>query len=144
MFGVFGSGEYRLQPIYVDDLAALAVEHGVRRDNVTIDAIGPETVTYRELVIVIGEAIGKKRPVISVPPAVGYLAGWILGKCVGDVMITREEIKGLMADLLQVNSRPTGITRLSDWIREHADSLGREYTSELARRIDRTAEYQGN
>ena len=144
VFGVFGSGEYRLQPIYVDDLAALAVEHGVRRDNVTIDAIGPETVTYRELVIVIGEAIGKKRPVISVPPAVGYLAGWILGKCVGDVMITREEIKGLMADLLQVNSRPTGITRLSDWIREHADSLGREYTSELARRIDRTAEYQGN
>ena len=59
-------------------------------------------------------------------------------------MITREEIKGLMADLLQVNSRPTGITRLSDWIREHADSLGREYTSELARRIDRTVEYESN
>ncbi|MDP6546982.1 MAG: NAD(P)H-binding protein [Phycisphaerae bacterium] len=143
-FGVFGSGEYRLQPIYVDDLAALAVEQGAKRDNVTIDAIGPETFTYRRLVEVIGEAIGKKRRVISVPPAIGYLAGWILGKCVGDVMITREEVKGLMADLLHVDSQPAGTTRLTDWIRAHADSLGRKYTSELARRIDRTVEYQGN
>ena len=142
VFGVFGSGRYRLQPIHVDDLAALAVEQGAKRDNVIIDAIGPETFTYRELATVIGEAIGKKRPVISVPPTVGYLAGWILGKCVGDVMITREEIKGLMADLLHVDSPLAGTTRLTDWIQEHADSLGRKYASELARRKDRTAEYQ--
>ena len=144
VFGVFGNGEYRLQPIHVDDLAALAVEQGAKRDDVTIDAIGPETFTYRELVRVIGETIGKKRPVISVPPTVGYLAGWILGKFVGDVMITREEIRGLMADLLHVDSPPTGTTRLTDWIREHADSLGRAYTSELARRKDTTKEYQSN
>ena len=144
VFGVFGSGEYRLQPIHVDDFTALAVEQGVKRDNVTIDAIGPEIFTYRELVEVIGEAISKKRPIVSVPPAVGYLAGWILGKCVGDVMITREEIKGLMADLLHVDSPPAGTTSLTNWIREHADSLGRKYTSELGRRIDRTMEYQSN
>jgi len=143
-FGVFGSGEYRLQPVYVDDLATLAAEQGTMRDDVTLDAIGPETFTYRELVRVIGEAIDKKRPVVSVPPAVGYLIGWILGKCVGDVMITRDEIKGLMADLLHVDSPSTGTTRLTDWLREHANSLGRKYTSELARRIDRTMEYQGN
>ncbi len=144
VFGVFGNGEYRLQPIYVDDLAALAVEQGARRDNVTLDAIGPETFAYSELVKIIGETIGKKRPVISVSPAVGYLAGWILGKLVGDVMITHEEIKGLMADLLHVDSPPAGTTRLTDWIREHADSLGRKYTSELARRKDKTQEYQSN
>ena len=144
VFGVFGSGQYRLQPIYVDDIAALAVEQGAKRDNVTIDAIGPETFTYRGLVKAIGEAIGKKRPVVSVPPAVGYLAGWILGMCVGDVMITREEIKGLMADLLHADSPPTGTTSLTNWIRENADSLGRKYTSELARRRCRTEEYQCN
>lgn len=143
-FGVFGRGDYRIQPIHVDDLAALAVENGAGRDNVTIDAIGPETFTYRQLVKIIGEAIGRKKPIISVSPSVGYLAGWLLGKCVGDVMITREEIKGLMADLLHVDSPPTGTTRLTDWIRRHADSLGRKYTSELARRTDRTREYQGN
>lgn len=144
VFGVFGNGEYHLQPIYVNDIAALAVEMGAKRDNVTIDAIGPETFTYRELVKVIGETIGMKRPVISLPPAVGYFAGWILGKFVGDVMITHEEIKGLMANLLYVDSPPAGATRLTDWMREHADSLGRRYTSELARRKDTTQEYQSN
>ncbi len=144
VFGVFGSGEYRLQPIYVDDLASLAVEQGAKREDVIIDAIGPETFTYRELVYLIGETIGKKRAIVSVPPGVGYLAGWILGKFVGDVMITREEIKGLMANLLYVNSPAAGTTSLTNWIRETADSLGRKYTSELGRRIDRTLEYQSN
>ena len=144
VFGVFGKGEYRLQPIHVDDLAALAVEQGARRENVTIDAVGPETFTYRKLVEVIGHAIGKRRPVISVPPAVGYVAGWILGKCVGDVMITREEIEGLMGDLLHVDSPPAGPTSLTGWIREHADTLGRKYTSELARRKDRAEQYRSN
>lgn len=144
VFGVFGSGEYRLQPIYVDDMAAIAVEQGAKRDNVTINVIGPETFTYIELVKVISEMIGKERPIISVTPAIGFLVGWVLGKWVGDVMITREEIKGLMADLLYVDSPPAGTTRLTDWIREHADSLGRNYASELARRTDKTMEYQSN
>ena len=144
VFGVFGNGEYHLQPIYVNDIAALAVEMGAKRDNVTIDAIGPETFTYRELVKVIGETIGIKRPLISVPPAVGYFTSWILGKFIGDVIITQEEIKGLMADLLHVDSPPVGTTRLTDWMREHADSLGRRYTSELARRKDTTHQYQSN
>jgi len=144
VFGVFGNGQYRLQPIYVDDLASLAVQQGARRDNVIIDAIGPETFTYKHLVGVIGEIIGKKRPIISVCPSVGYVVGWILGKIVGDVMITREEIKGLMADLLCVDSPPAGNTKLTDWICEHAHSLGRKYTSELARRKNRMIEYRSN
>jgi len=144
VFGVFGKGQYRLQPIYVDDLAALAVEQGARRDNVVINAIGPETFTYRELVKTVGEMIGKNRPIIPVPPSVGFVVGWILGKLVGDVVITREEIKGLMAGLLSVEAPPAGDTRLTDWVRDHADTLGRRYTSELARRRDRTREYASN
>jgi len=100
VFGVFGDGNYRLQPIYVEDLAALAVTRGQDRENVIIQTIGPETFTYRELAQTIGRLIGVERPVISLPPELGYWAGWLLGHLVGDVMITREEIKGLMADLL--------------------------------------------
>jgi len=144
VFGVFGDGHYRLQPIHVDDLAALAVEQGATRDNTTIDAIGPETFSYRELAASIGEIIGKKRPIIGVPPAIGYATGAILGKIVGDVMITREEVEGLMADLLHVDSPPAGNTRLTEWARTHADTLGRRYTSELARRIDRESAYSSN
>ena len=110
VFGVFGDGGYRLQPIYVDDLAALAAEQGVQRENVIIDAIGPETFTYKELVKTIGKLIGKKKPVVSVPPFIGLIAGKILGKFVSDVMITHDEIEGLMADLLHVDS-PSPILR---------------------------------
>lgn len=134
VFGVFGDGRYRLQPIYVDDLAALAVEQGANREDMIIDAIGPETFTYRELVETIGAIIGKPRPVISVPPGIGYMVGRLVGCIMGDVTITREEISGLMADLLYVESPPAGLTRLTDWAREYADTLGKEYANELARR----------
>lgn len=144
VFGVFGDGQYKLQPIYVDDLAQLAVEHGQETGNHVVDAIGPETFTYRGLVETIGEIIGKRRPIVAVSPSVGYAVGWFIGKMVGDVMITREEIKGLMDNLLYVDSPPAGAVRLSDWAREHAATLGLLYTSELARRRDRLAAYKSN
>jgi nucleoside-diphosphate-sugar epimerase len=140
VIGVFGSGNYRLQPIHVDDLAALAVEQGKSRDNRVVNAIGPETFTYRELV----KAIGKPRPVITVPRWLGLAVGRLLGALVGDVVITRDEIEGLVADLLYVDAPPAGTTRLTQWIEQHADTLGRRYTSELARRKDRLSAYASN
>jgi NADH dehydrogenase len=144
VFGVFGDGRYRLQPVYVDDLAALAVQWGRVQENAIVNAIGPETFTYRGLVETIGRLIGARRWVISVPPAVGYWVGRAIGALMGDVTITREEIAGLMANLLYVETPPTGTTRLTDWVKAHADALGRRYTSELARRRDRVAAYRSN
>ena len=141
VFGVFGSGEYRLQPIYVDDLAKLAVEGGEAEADQIIDAIGPGTFTFRELVQKIGEIIGHPRPVVSVPPSVAYYVGAMIGRVKGDVFITREEIEGLMRGLLCTSSKPAGSTSLTDWAERHADSLGTEYSSELARRWDRTQSY---
>jgi uncharacterized protein YbjT (DUF2867 family) len=142
VFGIFGTGEYRLQPIYVDDLARLAVEQGASDRDGVIDAIGPETFTYRELVQRIGQIIGKRRPVVSVPAWLGHAVGAVLGKIVGDVIITREEIEGLMADLLYVDSPPAGETKLTEWATAHADTLGRRYASELARRRNRAEAYE--
>lgn len=142
VFGVFGSGQYRLQPIFVGDLARLAADQGQKRDNVLIDAIGPETFTYRQLVAAIGEIIGARRPILSVPPFLGYWVGQLLGRLVGDVIVTRDEIEGLMAGLLHVDAPPVGTTRLTDWVREHADTLGASYASELERREDRQSAYE--
>jgi NADH dehydrogenase len=142
--GVFGQGDYRLQPIYVDDLAQAAAQKvGENRDEV-IEAIGPETFTYRELIAGIGRAIGVKRPIISVPPVVGYWSCRLVGLFVGDVVITREEIRGLMEDRLYVDAPPLGATRLTDWIARHRDTLGRRYTSEMTRRVDRASQYRTN
>jgi NADH dehydrogenase len=142
VFGVFGDGRYRLQPIYVDDFAKLAVEQGHSHEIRIVDAIGPETYTYRKLVQTIGEIIGKRRPVISVPPVLGYAVGALIGRWVGDVMITREEIEGLMRDLLYTDSPPAGATRLTDWARENVSTLGLRYASELARRRNRREAYE--
>jgi len=140
-FGVFGSGRYGLQPIYVEDFAELAVAQGQARGNRAIDAIGPETFTFRGLVEAIGRIIGKPRPIISVPPGLGYLAMKALGLLVKDVILTREEIDGLMAGLLRTDSSPAGRTKLTDWAKEHADTLGRHYAGEMRRRLDRKKGY---
>ena len=135
IFGVFGDGKYRLQPIFVDDFAALAVEQGKSRENRIINAIGPETFTYRELAETISEIVlGKKRPVVPVPDGVGLAVGKLVGCLTGDVVITREEIQGLKSDLLYVDDRPAGTTSLTAWLREHRDTIGKRYASELARR----------
>ena len=144
VFGVFGDGQYKLQPIYVDDLAQLAVLWGERNEDAIIDAIGPETLTYEQLVTGIGRAIGKKRRIIHVPPPLGYFATWMLGKLVGDVIITRQEIAGLMVGLLHVDSPPTGTTKLTEWVKERSKTLGLKYTSELARRRKRGMVYGSN
>jgi len=140
-FGVFGKGEYRLQPIYVEDLAELAISEGQSMENKIIDAIGPETFTYRELVAKIAELIGKKRKIISLSHGMGYFLGWIVSKIVGDVLITKEEIDGLTADLLYTESKPAGKTKLTDWIKENSNSLGKVYANELKRRKDRERDY---
>jgi len=142
VFGVFGRGDYRLQPIHVDDLAALAVRQGQETQDCTVDAIGPETFTFRGLVETIGTIIGKRRRIVSVSPGVGYRVASVIGKLVGDVFLTREEIAGLMRGLLCTDSAPAGSTRLTEWAKEHADRLGARYASELARRRDRTKAYE--
>ena len=142
VFGVFGDGQYRLQPIYVDDLAELAVREAALDGDHIINAIGPETFMYRGLAEVIGRIIGKPRPVISLPPILGFAVGALIGKIMGDVVITRDEIGGLMAGLLYTDSAPTGNTKLTDWAMAHSDTIGTHYASELARRKNRVSEYE--
>jgi NADH dehydrogenase len=134
IFGVFGDGRYRIRPIHVEDLADLAVEQGESTENAVINAVGPETFTFRELVKEIAGIIGKKRIMIRVPPSLGYWGSRIAGSFVGDVIMTREEMRGLMANLLYVDSPAAGNTKLTEWARRHADTLGLRYRSELARR----------
>ena len=142
VFGVFGDGRYKLQPIFVDDLAQLAVEAAGSEENLVRDAIGPETFMYRELVAVIGDAIGRRRPVVSIPPGLGVALGRLIGMIVGDVVVTPEEVSGLMQNFLVTCSPPAGRTALSQWAPLHGATLGCRYSSELARRWNRRQSYE--
>jgi NADH dehydrogenase len=119
----------------------LAVAEGKGRENRVINAIGPETFTYRGLVEAVGQTIGRTRPILRVSPGLGYAMSRVIGWLVRDVFVTRDEIRGLMDGLLCVDTPPTGTTRLTDWMRAHARTLGRRYASELARRRDRQSAY---
>lgn len=140
-FAVFGNGNYRMQPIYVDDLAMIAVEQGKQQENNIINAIGPEVFTYRDLVHKIGIIIGEKRPIISLPDSICYFIGNIVGMMMKDVVVTYDEIEGLKADLLYSDDVPAGHTKLTDWAEKNAESLGIRYANELARRRNRIESY---
>ena len=144
VFGIFGDGQYRLQPIYVGDLAEAAVLKAQGRTTETIDAIGPETFRYRDMVKMIAAAISVRPSIVFLPPGVAYQMTRVVGWFVNDVVITREEIIGLMEERLYVNSSPLGATKLSDWAHANGRRLGLRYTSEMARRVDRVSRYQSN
>ncbi|MFN2182229.1 MAG: hypothetical protein ACK2UV_22325, partial [Candidatus Promineifilaceae bacterium] len=74
----------------------------------------------------------------------GLQAGRLLGALLGDVLITAEEIEGLMADLLYVDAPPAAETSLTDWAQRHAYTLGRQYSNELARRKNRQIAYRSS
>ena len=133
VFPVPGSGEYRVQPVFVGDMAGIAVEAAGQRDDVTIDAIGPETFTFEEMVRLIAEKVGASARTVHVPPRFVSLLSWLTGRLVRDVVLTRAEIDGLMAGLLVSEGPPTGAARLSEWLKHNADEVGRSYTSEIGR-----------
>lgn len=133
IFIVPGKGDYRLQPVYVDDVAALAVEAGERMDNFALDAVGPEVFTFAELVRLIKDAVGSKAKIVHAPPSLTMLFIGVLNYFVNDIVLTREELEGLMANLLVSDQPPTCPTRFSEWLRENAEQMGLHYASELKR-----------
>jgi NADH dehydrogenase len=133
VFAIPGKGDYRIQPIYIDDLAALAVAIGHREDNVVLDAVGPETYTYLQLVRLIAQSVHSRALLLHASPGLLLFLSRLLGVLVGDVVLSREEIAGLMDNLLVSSDSPTGKTSLKDWFQKHHTELGRAYFSEVAR-----------
>ncbi len=98
-----------------------------------IDAIGPETYTFNQLVSMLKSVVGSRTLLINVPPGVAHLLSIIIGRFIGDVVLTREEVEGLIGNLLITDSPPAGETKLSDWVQENRQTLGKRYANELSR-----------
>ncbi len=134
IMGTFGCGTYKIQPIHVIDFAQILVDEAENNENNIVNGIGAETYTYRNLIKTIRDIIGIKKPIICAPPFLGYLVGKKVSKRQNDVTITMPEIRGLMQNLLYVETEPTGKIKLSEWAKSHKDTLGVKYASELKRR----------
>ncbi|KKK59418.1 hypothetical protein LCGC14_3034600 [marine sediment metagenome] len=133
VFAIFGDGEFRIQPVYVKDVAELAVELAGKSENIITNALGPETFSYRGLVSLIRKRVKSRSKLVHVSPRTAYLLSKALNLITGDIIVTREEIYKLMADPLSATDRPKCPTSFYRWSQEYAVSLGVKYASELDR-----------
>ncbi len=109
-----------------------------------VAAAGPETFSFEELLGLLASAVGSRVPLVHTPPSLGFGLTRLVGLLLRDVVLTRDEVEGLMAGLLTSGAAPTGTTKLSSWLNKNADGLGRRYVSGLRRnyrRLSPTADW---
>lgn len=128
-----GDGSYGIQPVHVEDVADLLVEGVYSKDSYITDAVGPEKYTFKELIQLVGEKIGSARPLVSAPPRLALVASQFLSLFLNDVLLTPEEVDGLMANLLVSHEPARGKIKFSDWLEDNKSALGKEYASEIAK-----------
>jgi NADH dehydrogenase len=133
VYGLPGLGRYTVQPVHVDDVARICVEAATGESGHVVDAAGPETLAYRELVDRVRAAVGSRSLVVPMPGWVVLAVARALGLLLRDVVLTRDEIDELTSSLLTSHEPPRGEIRISDWLPQNADALGRRWSSELAR-----------
>ena len=134
VFGIFGMGNYPIQPIHIEDVAKVAVEQGESNEDIVLDVAGPEIFTYREYVTLIAKSLGVRRLIIPVPPIVGWAVGKVVGAVLRDRVITRAEIKGLMRGLMATDAKPLGKIKFSEWVATNGEGLGAKYHNDLKER----------
>jgi nucleoside-diphosphate-sugar epimerase len=133
VFAVPGSGAYPIQPVYVEDHADLMVRLGSEEGPTEVDAVGPDVYRFDEFVNLIRRAVGSHATVVRLPPRAVLGGLKIVGSVVQDVVLTEQEVQGLMDGLLASRGEPTCPTRFDAWLPKHRDELGHRYASELAR-----------
>jgi NADH dehydrogenase len=133
VFAIFGSGGYRVQPVYAEDVAEIAVAAGRGKDDLEIDAVGPETFTFEEMVRLIADQVRSRAKFVHVRPGLALLATRLMGYVLRDVVLTRDEMRGLMEGLLVSKGEPLGRTRFSEWLEQNSDTVGVSYANELSR-----------
>jgi uncharacterized protein YbjT (DUF2867 family) len=133
VFAIGGRGDYRIRPIHIDDLARLCLHLGGQPDSVTVDAVGPESLAFRDIVLAIRAAVGSRALVVPAPGwAIPPLSA-VLGAALHDVLLTPDEYRAMARGLADSDGPSTGSTSLTEWITRHGTELGRTYANELTR-----------
>ena len=133
VFPIAGDGSYRVQPVSVEDTATICADAAVGEENVVLDAAGPETISYDELVRLVAAAVGSKARIVHWPARLVLALARATGVVRRDVLLTAEELAGLRASLLVSDLPPLGRASFSSWVAANGEVLGRGYVSELAR-----------
>jgi hypothetical protein len=95
-------------PVHVDDVAAIAVTAGLTRDNLTVDAAGPDILRFDELVRMLRQAVESQAVLLKTAPALALAGARVAGFIAGDAILTREQqaVLGLRYASAQTRHRP--------------------------------------
>jgi NADH dehydrogenase len=117
---LFGGGKTRFQPVYVDDVADAICEALTRPETAgrTFELGGPRIYTFKELMELMLETIGMRRPLIPIPFVLAPLIG-LAGEAWGWVPlleppITRDQIRMLKRDNVVGASGAEGVGVIGD------------------------------
>lgn len=141
LFPVFKEKECKIQPIFVEDLAALAIESAQKKENILMDACGPEIFHYRDLAKTIRKILNKKCLIFTLPRSWIYSAGKIISMITSDQILTRDEINALCDGLLYSRNPPLAPKRFTKWLNENRKTFGTRYANETKRRRYRKMAY---
>lgn len=133
LFAIPGDGGYPVQPVHIDDLTRICIDAGRAGGDAVLDAAGPRTLSFEELVHATRRATGSRARIVHIPPVAMAAVARALGLLVRDVVLTTDEIKGLTAGLLASHHAPLGRVAFTDWLNEHGDTIGQSYANELQR-----------
>jgi NADH dehydrogenase len=133
IFAIPGDGAYRLQPVHVEDVAAIAVTAGLADDNVTVDAAGPDILSFEALVRRLRQAVGSGAVLLKTPPALALAGARVAGFIARDALLTREQLDDLRAELLVSREPARGTVRFTEWLPRQQAFLGLRYASAQTR-----------
>jgi uncharacterized protein YbjT (DUF2867 family) len=135
VFAMPGSGRYRVQPVTLEDTGEIIADAALATEDMTVDAAGPQIMTFEALVREVAAAIGRPARIIHVPPSVVLAMLRVLNRMVGEVILSRQELDGLMTERLVSADPPRGHESVTRWLRDHGDEVGRRYASEMQRHV---------
>jgi len=96
---IIGSGEQKIQPIWVDDVAAYfakAIDHEPAMNRI-FELGGPDVVTWNEFWERLKKALGVRRPSVHVPMAFMRANALLTERLPGNIPLTRDLLKMLEA-----------------------------------------------
>ena len=135
VFAMPGSGRYRVQPVTLEDTGEIIAEAALSTEDTTVDAAGPRIMTFEELVREVAAAIGRPARIVHVPPQVVLAMLRVLNRLVGEVILSRQELDGLMTERLVSSEPPRGQQSVTAWLHDHGHEVGRRYASEMQRHV---------
>ena len=95
---IIGSGEQKIQPIWVDDVGVYFAQSIARPEaaNRTFDLGGPDVVTWNEFWQRLRAVLGiRRRPTMHVPTALMKIPATVTERLPGDIPLTRDLLKML-------------------------------------------------